>query len=334
MSYRISLPHHPAGGLCIVNGIRDLIHWRTGRDWSNEFVYGLGQGSGFAYIKFKAAQPPRQVYWGMATPHQHEYLARLTCAGYTIKENRTFKFAWNKACEALEASKPPILGPLDMFYLPYYEQIYHKRHIPLHYVLLVGHDAQKAYVHDTDKDDCQTIPLDELEQAWNVNAPAMGKKNRLVIFDFPEKLTASEELICRSIGDKCLAMLRPPMNMLGIPGMRKLAQEIRGWPEELGEQVAAACLQQAREYLNTPPDLTGDHLTATRDLYIGFLQEAGAITGKDFTSPITALSEAMVVIAELAPVIQKCELGAASALILRIAEIETKAYIALSEVVE
>ncbi|MEW6505973.1 MAG: hypothetical protein AB1457_18635 [Chloroflexota bacterium] len=44
---------------------------------SNEFVYGLGQGSGFAYIRVKIAKKPRQVYWGMATPRQHEYLAEL-----------------------------------------------------------------------------------------------------------------------------------------------------------------------------------------------------------------------------------------------------------------
>jgi hypothetical protein len=29
-----------------------------------------------------------------------------------------------------------------------------------------------------------------------------------------------------------------------------------------------------REYLNSPPDLAGDHLTAGRDLYITFLEEA------------------------------------------------------------
>ncbi len=289
----------------MVNGISDLIHWRTGRDWSNEFVYGLGQGSGFAYIRLKIAKPPHQVYWGMATPRLHEYLAELLSANYTVIENRTFGFAWNEACDALIAGTPPILGPLDMFYLPYYEHIYRKRHIPIHYVLLVGYDNQKAYVHDTDKEYAQTIPLDELELSWNVNLPATGKKNRLVVFDIPKEPVPNEVLIRKSITYKCQTMLHPPVNMLGIPGIKKLAHEIVRWPVQLDKETSAACLQQVREYLNTPPDITGNHLTAARDLYIAFLQEAGPIAGLDFTNTIANLRESMRIIPLIAHAIQQ-----------------------------
>jgi hypothetical protein len=47
--------------MCPVNGIRGLVQWRSGQDWSNEFLWGLGQGGGFAYLRFNAADPPRQV---------------------------------------------------------------------------------------------------------------------------------------------------------------------------------------------------------------------------------------------------------------------------------
>ena len=135
-------PHRRAHGMCPVNGIRDLIHWRAGRDWSNEFVYGLGQGGGFAYLRFKSADPPRQVYWGIAGPRQHKYLAELLDADYAEIENRSFKFSWKKAREAVDAGTPPVLGPLDMFYLHFYEGIYHQRHIPIHYELLVGYEDE------------------------------------------------------------------------------------------------------------------------------------------------------------------------------------------------
>jgi hypothetical protein len=79
----LTIPHRTAHGLCPINGIRDLIHWRTGNDWSNEFVYGLGLGGGFAYLRFNSADPPRQVYWGTASPRQHKYLAELLKADTT-----------------------------------------------------------------------------------------------------------------------------------------------------------------------------------------------------------------------------------------------------------
>ena len=255
----LNIPHRRAHGMCPVNGVRDLVQWRSGRDWSNEFVYGLGQGGGFAYLRFNSADPPRQVYWGVAGKRQHEYLAGLVGADYTAVENRTFKFSWSKACQAVDAGMPPVLGPLDMFYLHYYEDIYQIRHIPIHYVLLVGYEDEKAYVHDTDVDDVQTIPLHELQSAWDVNVPAMGKRNRLATFNIPQDLAPTEDLIRRSIADECRTMLRPPVSMVGIPAMEKLAREIARWPEQLGEDASASCLRQVREYLNSPPDLAGDH---------------------------------------------------------------------------
>ena len=84
MAHRLTIPHRRAHGMCPVNGIRDLVQWRAGRDWSNEFLYGLGQGGGFAYLRFKSADPPRQVYWGIAGPRQHEYLAGLLGADYAV----------------------------------------------------------------------------------------------------------------------------------------------------------------------------------------------------------------------------------------------------------
>ena len=328
----MTIPHRRKDGMCPVNGIRDLVHWRSGRDWSNEFLWGLGQGGGFAYLRFKSADPPRQVYWGTATPRQHRYLAELLDADFTQVENRTFKFSWAKAREAVDAGTPPVLGPLYMFHLHFYEQIYHQRHIPIHYVLLVGYGDETAYVHDTGKEDVQAIPLDELRQAWDVNVPGLGKRNRLAVLDVPQNLPPTDALIRKSIADECQTMLHPPVSMVGIPAMKKVAREMARWPEELGEDTAARCLRQVREYLNSPPDLEGDHLTAGRDLYIAFLQEAGAMAELDFSAAISRLRESPAVIPELAEAIRRNDLDQAAACFERIAEVETEAYTELSRI--
>jgi hypothetical protein len=333
MKQVLTIPHRRAHGMCPVNGIRDLVHWRSGRDWSNEFVHGLGQGGGFAYLRFKLADPPRQVYWGVAGPRQHQYLAELLGADYTVVENRSFKFSWNKACEAVDAGTLPVLGPLDMFHLHYYEHIYHERHIPIHYVLLVSYDGENAYIYDTDKDEVQTVPLDELQLAWDVNVPGLGKRNRLVVLDVPQDLPSTDALIRKSLADQCQTMLHPPVSMVGVPAMRKLAREIARWPEELGEEMAAACLQQVREYLNSPPDLTGDHLTAGRDLYVTFLQEAGPMAGLDFSEVVSRLRGSLEIIPRLAEAIRQGRLEAAAAHFRRIAEGEAEAYTELSKIV-
>jgi hypothetical protein len=319
--------------MCPVNGIRDLVHWRAGRDWSNEFVWGLGQGGGFAYLRFKSADPPRQVYWGVAGPRQHRYLAELLGAGHTEIENRTFRFSWGKARAAVDAGTPPVLGPLDMFHLHFYEGLYQRRHIPIHYELLVDYDEERAYVLDTDQTAIQEIPLGELELAWDVNVPGLGKRNRLVILDIPGELPPTEALVRKAITDQCQSMLHPPVSMVGIPAMKKVAREIAGWPGELGAETAALCLRQVREYLNSPPDLEGDHLTAGRDRYIKFLQEAGEMTGLDLSEAIGWLRESIAMIPSLAAAIGDDRLEDVAARFRRIADGEAKAFEALGKAI-
>lgn len=53
-----------------------------------------------------------------------------------------------------------------MYHLPYYAGIYHQRHIPIHFVLLVGCDGATAYVQDTGFEVAQPILLGELRLAW------------------------------------------------------------------------------------------------------------------------------------------------------------------------
>jgi len=333
MSQRLNIPHRVQAGLCPVNGIRDLVQWRSGRDWSNEFFWGLGQGGGFAYLRVNVADPPRQVFWGNSTPRQHRYLAGLLGAGYAESENRAFKFSWLKAREAVDAGTPPIIGPLDMYHLPWYGEIYHRRHIPIHYLLLVGYDEEHACVLDTGLEEVQTLPLEELRLAWDVNAPGLGKRNRLVVLDVPPDLPPAGALVRQAIADQCQTMLHPPVSMLGIPAMKKVARELAGWPEELGEEAAARCLRQVREYLNSPPDPEGDHLTAGRDRYITFLQEAGALAGLDFSGAVDRLGEVLTVIPEIAAAIRQGDLALAAAGLARVAELETAAYTEMSRTV-
>jgi len=334
MVHLLSIPHRPAHGLCPVNGLRDLIHWRTGRDWSNEFLYGLGQGGGFAYLRFNFADPPRQVYWGVAGPRQHKFLAELFEAPYTEIENRTFKHAWEEAQQALDAGTPPVLGPLDMYYLHFYKEIYQQRHIPIHYLLLVGYDNENAYVHDTDQNDVQSVPLNELEPAWDVNIPGLGKRNRLVILNIPQEIPSDVTVIRRSISEECKMMLKPPVSMIGIPAMEKVAREIAGWPQELGVEAAGKCLQQVREYLNSPPDIMGDHLTAGRDIFITFLEQAEVMANLDFSEAIDRFRSGMAYLPKIAAAIQQGDLKVAAAGFAGIAELEKEAYTILSQCVD
>ena len=245
---------------------------------------------------------------------------------YTELENRSFKYSWNKAQEAVRAGTPPVVGPLDMFYLHFYGSIYQQRHIPIHYLLLVGYDDQNAYVHDTDKQEVQSVPLAELEPAWDVNVPGLGKRNRLAILNIPQEIPPTEVLIRKSIGDECRMMLNPPVSMVGIPAMEKVSREIAHWSTELGKDGTEKSLQQVREYLNSPPDILGNHLTAGRDIYVTFLEQAGRMTNLDFSEAINRFQAGIAVMGKIAEAIQLDHLDGAAAGFAEIAKEEKAAF--------
>jgi hypothetical protein len=97
--------------------------------------------------------------------------------------------------------------------------------------------------------------------------------------------------------------------------------------------VAAKCLLQVREYLNSPPDIEGGHLTAGRHIYITFLHDAGVTTGLDFSGAIGRLRESMATVPQLAQAIRQGHLEEAAVQMGRIAEKESQAYAELSRVV-
>ena len=76
----------------------------------------------------------------------------------------------------------------------------------------------------------------------------------------------------------------------------------------------------------------GDHLTAGRDVYITFLQEAGAMAGLDLSGAIDRLRAAMAIIPDLAAAIRENRLDEAAACFGQIAAQEAAAYTELSEV--
>ncbi len=127
-------------------------------------------------------------------------------------------------------------------------------------------------------------------------------------------------------------MLTPPVSMLGIPAVKKVAREIARWPQELGEERAADSLRQVREYLNSPPDLEGNQLTAGRHIYITFLREADLVTGLDFSGAIQGFETTVAMVPALAAALREGQLEQAAELFGHIAAGEEKAFTELSRI--
>jgi len=194
------------------------------------------------------------VNWGARTKDQYANLAEVMGFRWRSIGGRSFASAYRHAKKMIDAGSPVILGILDMYHLPYYEKFYHRFHVPYHFVLMVGYDeeSQAALVQDCGRSEVERVPLDDLRAAWDVKS-SLTKPNSLYEFDFDERLSGTLEMAERALLRHSRRMLQPPASMLGIPGMRKLAKELPGWPQDLDEKRLHDSLMWLVEFTGNPP---------------------------------------------------------------------------------
>lgn len=255
MATIVKLPHEVHESTCYINGLFDILTWR-GAKYDYFLLPIVGGMASFTYLKFKLAKPPCMVYWGNNPKHLLQELGDVI--GYTqqINEGKSFKNEFPRMKKYLDDNKPVMVGALDMYYLHYYPDLYKKEHIPIHYLLLVGYDDEKEviFVHDCSYAGIKEVPYAEFEKALNINVPGMSKKNTSRVFSLPDSFPSELEVAERGFALKAQRMLKPPVNLVGIPAMRKLAKDIVDWQDE-------ACFKHMAAYAGLTPPLIADDLS-------------------------------------------------------------------------
>ncbi len=242
-----TLPHRVCESTCYVNGLEDLLAWK-GADYADFLLSMVGGMAGFAYLRFKRADPPCMVYWGANPKYLMKDLANIIGFEETLIEGRSSKFTFSRLKDFINDGQPVVVGALDMYYLHYYPDLYRKQHVPIHYVLVVGYDdeEQVVSVHDCSHKNVQIIPYEEFEKSLDVKVPGMSKRNTMRAFFLPEKMPSEFEVAKKGFSYKADRFLHPPVRMFGIPAMRKLADEIFEWDSR-------KCFEHMVTYATTPP---------------------------------------------------------------------------------
>ena len=241
------LPHRVCESTCYVNGLEDILAWK-GEDYIDFLLSVVGGMAGFTYLRFKRADPPCMVYWGANPKYLMKDLGNIIGFEETVIEGRSFKFVFSRLKDFINEGKPVMAGALDMYYLHYYPELYGIKHVPIHYVLVVGYDDEEkvVYVHDCSHEDVQRIPYNEFEKSLDVKVPGMSKRNTIRAFTIPREIPSEFEVAKKGFSYKAERFLQPPIRLLGIPAMRKLADEILEWNNK-------KCFEHMVTYATTPP---------------------------------------------------------------------------------
>jgi hypothetical protein len=224
----ITIKHHMDDYECMWNGIEDLYIQRTGQNLPPSFFFVLSGFGSFCYIKTQNSELKRMIALGDGrTKKMYKFLAPIVGFDYKHYEYKTFEQAIKKAKSETDAGYPPVLGALDMYYLPYYKKLYHKDHIPFHYVLMVGYDDDMhcIYLHDCGREEVQMLSYDELRLAWNCSYPGLSKPNTVCTIRMnavKDKYRISKE----ALENRSEMYFNPPVGFVGRMGFSNFIDEL------------------------------------------------------------------------------------------------------------
>lgn len=253
----ITLAHHLDDYECMWNGIEDLYIRDTGEKLPPSFFLTLSSFGSFCYMKTPKSELKRMIALGDGrTKKMYEFLAPIVGFEYKHYEYKTFEQAIKKAKAEIDAGYPPVLGTLDMYYLPYFSKLYHKEHIPFHYILMVGYDddAQCIYLLDCGREEVQTLAYDELSHAWDCSYPGLSKPN--TVCSVRMNATKNKYQITKeALVTKGEMFLNPPVSFVGRKGFLKFIEELPKLKNKLKKEDYDKILSNMVTFFGTVPSV-------------------------------------------------------------------------------
>lgn len=238
------------------SGIEDVYVMMTGEEVPNGFFFCMASSGETVYLKFKDEERPRMLSLGDGrTRSTYDRLKGMIGLEYKISEGKSYDYALKSVMKEIDHGRPVILGPIDMYYLPYLK-MYHKDHIPMHYVLMAGYDLKNEtiFLYDCDRTKMQKISFEQLKMAWNIEKNAVGDKNGFIRFSLHEPASV-EKIAEYSLRRKAVEQLREKPEMLGISAFRKIAKDFPKWKKDLTVRGYENALRNLTEFFGTVPTL-------------------------------------------------------------------------------
>jgi hypothetical protein len=253
---------HIPGNHCGSTALRNLLAF-DGIEISEEMALGLGAGVCFYYVPLDGQSPSR--FTNGRVGRLEEQFCELTGAALRFETFDDAEASWAAARSAVDAGRPALLLT-DLYYLDHYGR---SAHFPGHAVILAGYDDEVAYLSDTGFEELQTTKVEHLAEARHGEHPVFPLDGQMLTVPDPEALRDPTPAARGAIERNARQMIEPAMgDYEGLPGLRRFAEELPRWPQELEDwQWSARFCYQVIERRGTG----GGNF---RLMYSRFLEEA------------------------------------------------------------
>lgn len=215
------------------------IYQAYGHPLSEEMLFGVGAGIGFIYWQMKMSAQPSIFIGGRGNTKKYGFFTDLgRRTGVVIRPLTTSSAARAEAAllDALAEKKPVMLGG-DMGFLPWFH-FPEEYHFGGHSFVICGYDGDKTLLAsdlDQEMSGCRKgyyapITLEQLRLARGSKFKPFPPRHLRYEFDFRDFHAPRRKDILYAIAQAADVHLNPPIQNIGISGMRHSARQILTWP--------------------------------------------------------------------------------------------------------
>jgi len=252
------------------SGVTSNLFSHHGVNISEAMAFGIGSGLFFGYVPFiRLNHLPLTTYRSATGGIIKRSTRRL---GIELKRHKFRNPV--KAMDALDqmlAQGIPVGCQTGGYWLPYFPEAY-RFHFNMHNLIVYGKNGHEYFVSDPIFSEPVSISRLDLMKARFAKGALAPKGKMYYLTKVPENIDFSTA-IKKSIKEVCRTMLKSPLPIIGVRGIRFLAGQIESWPDRLGSQKAVLYLGQVIRM----QEEIGTGGGGFRFIYAAFLQEAADI---------------------------------------------------------
>lgn len=264
----IDFPHHQSSH-CESGVTANLLSYH-GMKLSEAMAFGIGTGLFFAYLPFvKVNKLPLTTYRCEAGGIFKRVAKRLGCK----VEARKFSDP-EKSMQALDeklAQGIPVGCRTSAYWLPYFPPAF-RFHFNAHNLVVFAKEKNTYLISDPVFPDIERCPRNALMKA-RFGQGALAPKGAMFSMAHVPPSSDLAGAIVQGIKDVCRRMMKTPLPIAGVRGIRFLADRLEKWPRKLGDRKAVLHVGQ----LIRMQEEIGTGGAGFRFMFAAFLQEAAAV---------------------------------------------------------
>ena len=264
---------HNHGAHC-ETAVTSALFRHHGVNVSEPMVFGIGSGIFFGYLPFlKLTHLPISAFRGKPGSVFRKAAKRLG-ADFVTKKFRDPKKGTEELRRVLKTGQ--IVGlATNLYWLPYMSER-HRWNFSGHNIIVVREIENGFRVSDPTIGDMVDCTVEGLEQARFVPGP-LNPRGYMYYNKTINHHPDLRQACIKGMKDTCNLMLRIPLPIFGVRGIRFLAKKVMQSPDKLGFQEACRHLAGTVRWVEE----TGTGGAGFRYMYAAFIQEASELFGSE-----------------------------------------------------